>query len=129
MQFKKRHKGYWKGKKLSVGARKKMSKSHKGLQAGSKHPNWQGGFREITPYGYIRIWNPNHPNAVKGGRILEHRLIMSNHLGRPLKKGEYVHHKNGDRQDNRIQNLELVTGKNHRGELICPYCQKSFFLR
>src|SRR3990167_1763100 len=127
MKFQKGHKGYWKDKKLSEKTRRKLSISHKGLLSGDKHHNWKGGFREITPYGYIRIWNPNHPNAVKGGRILEHRLVMSNYLDRSLKKGEYVHHRNGNRQDNRIENLELVTGKNHRGELVCPYCQKSFW--
>jgi hypothetical protein len=57
--------------------------------------------------GYKLVWLPKHPNANGSGRILEHRLVMSNYLGRPLLITEYVHHKNGNRLDNRIENLEL----------------------
>lgn len=54
-----------------------------------------------------------HPNAQKSGKIMEHVLVMSNMLGRPLVKGEQVHHKNGNRQDNRPENLELILKYNH----------------
>jgi hypothetical protein len=50
---------------------------------------------------------PQHPNASKCGRIPEHVVIMSEFLGRPLKDKEFVHHKNGIRHDNRLENLEL----------------------
>lgn len=62
---------------------------------------------------YKVITKPGHPNARVcpknhcHGRIYEHTYIMSNHLGRPLRKGESVHHKNGEGLDNRIENLEL----------------------
>lgn len=63
--------------------------------------------------GYAIIWNPNHPMARKTGYVLEHRLIMAEHLGRMLEKDQHVHHINGNRLDNRIENLELVHRKEH----------------
>lgn len=57
--------------------------------------------------GYRIVYYPSHPNARKNGRVAEHVLVMSKFLGRPLVKGENVHHKNGVRDDNRIENLEL----------------------
>jgi len=57
----------------------------------------------INQYGYIVIPNP------RGGQMHQHRLIMEKHLGRQLEKHEKVHHLNGIRTDNRIENLELWT--------------------
>ena len=98
---------------------------------GKQSCNWKGG-RIKDKMGYIHIWKPDHPNA-KGGRsksyVLEHRLVMSNYLGRPLMPHESVHHKNAIRDDNRIDNLELMTKKVHRGHVICPHCEKEFTIR
>lgn len=64
-------------------------------------------------HGYAVIWNPAHPMSRKTGYIAEHRLIMAQYLGRMLTKEEHVHHKNGNRLDNRIENLEIVSNKEH----------------
>jgi hypothetical protein len=66
--------------------------------------------------GYRRVYNPTHPNSQANGTVLEHILVMSEHLGRPLIKGENVHHKNGVRDDNRLENLELWVSKQPLGQ-------------
>ena len=69
--------------------------------------------------GYKTVVGHGHPNAMgKKQRILEHVLIMSNHIGRPIKKGETIHHKNGVRDDNRIENLELWDHTHPSGQRV-----------
>lgn len=87
-------------------------KINKGRGKDSNH--WGGG-KWTTPIGYVYIYCPAHPNAVYGKRyVLEHRLAMEQKVGRLLKKDEHVHHKNGKKGDNRIENLELLTISEHR---------------
>lgn len=66
------------------------------------------GSGHIHENGYKLITVKGHPNSSgKNGAIFEHQYVMSQHLGRPLRKGETIHHKNGVRLDNRIENLEI----------------------
>ncbi len=67
---------------------------------------WRAG-RVSTGNGYIKIKQPGHPRADNGGYVLEHILVMEQTLGRALELHERVHHKNGTRNDNRPENLEL----------------------
>ena len=74
--------------------------------------------------GAIRYWNSHRkPRLQKNGymtlmvgnkKYYVHRMVMEEHLGRPLRDDEEVHHINGDRTDNRIENLELINKREHR---------------
>jgi hypothetical protein len=75
--------------------------------------------RHITGQGYVEISKLGHPNAAKkNGAILEHRWVMAESLGRPLIRGEEVHHRNGDRTDNRRVNLELWSSSQPAGQRV-----------
>lgn len=68
-------------------------------------------------YGYVRLRLAKDDffftMAEKNGYIKEHRLIMAKYLGRHLQPWEVIHHKNGVKTDNRIENLELTTNGEH----------------
>ena len=96
------------------------------LRKGNKW-GWKGG-RNKTPSGYILVWISKddgcYPMANKDGYLPEHRLVMARHLGRCLSRQEQVHHKNGIRDDNRIENLELMPDlSRHARNLICSQCE------
>lgn len=89
-------------------------------------------------YNYAIV--KDHPFATKNGYVLEHRVVMENHLGRILNTNEVVHHINECKKDNRIDNLQLMlVGEHERlhglqkgqmfAEMKCPSCKKLFVIR
>lgn len=95
-----------------------------GQRFGENHKSWKGGRRRLRAgYVVLRV-SADHPRyemstdrgpRSRGGSISEHRLVMAEHLGRDLLPEETVHHINGVRDDNRIENLELRTGHHGQG--------------
>lgn len=88
------------------------------LLKGENNPRWNGG-RGATSNGYIEVISPPECSKNTRGRILEHRKIMEEHLKRKLLPTEVVHHINHNKQDNRMENLELIVSnsehiKRHR---------------
>jgi len=119
---------------LKHGKKTQFTKGH----VAEKNYNWKGG-KMLDKDGYvlIRVYDPR-PNIPKNGYIREHRLVMEKHLNRFLNKKEQVHHINGNKQDNRIENLKLFANQKehwdyHWVELrarkfCCPNCKNVFKL-
>ncbi|MGA4867512.1 HNH endonuclease [Streptomyces lavendulocolor] len=84
----------------------------KGVQVGPKNPNWKGG-RTVASNGYVLIKRPEHHRADRRGYVYEHILVAEQAMGRPLRKGEQVHHKNHVKTDNRPENLAVKASRAH----------------
>lgn len=69
------------------------------------------GRRTTAINGYILVKDYEHPNRNSHDYVLEHVLVMSEYLGRPIAKGEIVHHIDGDRSNNSIDNLYLCESR------------------
>jgi hypothetical protein len=92
---------------------------------------WSGGKYKSLGYYYIRVYSEDFfwPMAVHlkdrtYGKVLEHRLIMAKHLNRCLLPWEVVHHRNGIRDDNRLENLELLGSQGRHNTQINQYIKK-----
>lgn len=93
-------------------------RTHAGVK-GAKNVRYKNGRSIRKRDGYVQLSGYfDHPNSWKTGQILEHILIMSKHMGRALLAEETVHHKNGNRSDNRISNLELWSSRQPRGQRV-----------
>ena len=121
--FKKGNTPWNKGLKLTSKQLENMGSANRGRYR-ELSTNWKGGKRK-DKYGYIVI-NFDRPTGRKNVR--EHRYIMEQHLGRLLRKSEVVHHINGIKDDNRLENLELMerVRHNNRWEVVCPNCNCKF---
>lgn len=85
-------------------------------RVGLKNPNWKGG-RAAAPSGYIHVRMREHPNN-NNGYVLEHRAVMEAALNRLLDPDETVHHKNGDKTDNTLNNLEVWCNRHPKGQRV-----------
>lgn len=85
--------------------------SRRVIQQREKSPSWKGGI--LNKRGYIFIYSPDHPHN-DGNYVKRSRLEMEKKLGRYLETREHVHHINGIKNDDRIENLVLLSISDHR---------------
>ena len=100
-----KHKGF----KMPESTKRKLSEMK------SCHFNGLNGYGHIKPHnmGYELAYCPDHPHAHADGYVMFHTVMMERHIGRYLNDDEVVHHINGNRSDNRIENLMLMNKKEH----------------
>lgn len=108
----KRH-GLFSGLERSERTKAALAERYPNGRRGELAGNWRGGRRSTTgnkPGGYIRLYAPDHPAAVRGW-VYEHRLVMEKKLGRLLTRGELVDHIDRNRSNNAPENLRLQASR------------------
>ena len=89
----------------------KMSEEYCNNRKEDGNPNWKGGFYKKE--GYVFVKQEGHPRATKWGYIGEHILVVEKSIGRYLTKEEIVHHINGEKHDNKLENLMVMNKPEH----------------
>jgi hypothetical protein len=109
------------GKQHNEEARRKISNAHKGMNHTQESREKMSearllkgiGHKKERSDGYVAIYFPDHPKANNDGYIMEHDLVMECVIGRWLNEDECVHHINEIRNDNRKENLQIMTKSEH----------------
>src|SRR5215510_7860300 len=102
------------------------------VRHGPENPRWKGG-RALDRMGYVNVWLPptheficmarNKAAKSGSGYVFEHRLVMAEYLGRPLREFEEVHHVDGNKSNNAIENLQLRATPHGNGVVYrCMEC-------
>lgn len=91
--------------------RRPLERTHNGRRA------------RMTDDGYVYVYEPDHPKAHHGW-VFEHRLVVEQSIGRYLEFDEHVHHKNGVKDDNRLENLEVMAKADHNTLTVSNYREK-----
>lgn len=81
---------------------------HRKTVLGEEHQNWRDARWSSGETGYVCLTVPGR------GRVYEHRYVMEQHLGRRLRRDEHVHHIDGDKTNNALSNLRLLTEAEHK---------------
>ena len=100
-----------KGKTVSRETRERISIAHAGKRLRDDYEF--GGHEKKRTDGYIVVYAPTHPYCTKEGYVMKHILVMERHLGKYITRDYAVHHINGVRDDNRVENLKLMTFEEH----------------
>lgn len=100
-----------KGRHMTEEQKAKLSESKKGRRARDDYEF--GGHEKKRTDGYIKVYVPDHPNCTSDGYVMKHILVVERMIGRHLTKDECVHHINHIRDDNRPENLKLMTKAEH----------------
>lgn len=92
---------------------------------GDHNPAWNGGVHKSVN-GYVYIYSPKHPRADKyhGRYVAEHRLVWEKVHGQLLPDGWLIHHINGIKDDNRLENLVALEPSGHSGKTLQQILQK-----